>query len=258
MQENVQSAFREKGYYLAKQVFNANELAELEKDFDRIVHQLNNTGEQTDATWTGAGIDSIKRKDDVIFHTHNVQQYSRIWLNAMLHEKLLSYASAILGDDVILHHSKLFQKPAEKGSPFPMHQDWSYFPTIHDSMIAAVIHVSDATDEMGCFRVYEESHKLGRMEGSNGQHSVVPKNMEAYPIDKAKVLEAAAGDVLFFHYFTLHGSMPNTSSRTRKTVLLQMYAGNDSVEDGVDHPDERLVLKGWNHVSSRKRAGARK
>ena len=33
----------------------------------------------------------------------------------------------LFGDDVILHHSKLFQKPAEQGAPFPMHQDWAYF-----------------------------------------------------------------------------------------------------------------------------------
>ena len=73
-------------------------------------------------------------KDTVVVHTHNVQMYSAAWLRAMLHPQFLARAQAILGPNVILHHTKLFQKPAEKGAPFPMHQDWGYFPTVqgHD------------------------------------------------------------------------------------------------------------------------------
>ncbi len=32
-----------------------------------------------------------------------------------------------------------------------------------------------------------------------------------YPLEKATVVEAGAGDVLFFHYFLLHGSNQNVS-----------------------------------------------
>jgi len=130
-----------------------------------------------------------------------------------------------------------------------MHQDWSYFPTKLDTMIAGVVHVSDATDKMGCLRVYPGSHRLGRVDGSNGrqQNDV----LDNYPIDKATVLEANAGDVVYFHYLTLHGSMPNRSDEVRKTVLSQLHAGNDEVEDGNKHPNERLVLKGRNRTLSR-------
>ena len=61
--------------------------------------------------------------------------------------------------------------------------------------------------------------------------------------------------MIFFHYFTLHGSMPNRSDAVRKTVLCQLYAGTDHVEDGNRHPDERMVLRGWNHHISRDAAG---
>jgi phytanoyl-CoA hydroxylase len=250
---DIKTSFEEKGYYLAKGVFSKDEVATLEKDFDHIVAQLVASGEQINATWMGPEMKRIQGKDDIIIHTHNVQLFSRVWLNAMLHEKFLQAPSQILGEDIILHHSKLFQKPSEKGSPFPMHQDWSYFPTIKDTMIAGIIHVSDATDEMGCLRVYEGSHKLGRVLGSGGQNE--SDVLEKHPIEGAKVMEAEAGDVLFFNYFTLHGSMPNRSDKTRKTVLVQMYAGHDRIEEGNKHPDERLTLKGWNHHTTRDRAG---
>jgi phytanoyl-CoA hydroxylase len=250
---DIKAFFEENGYYHAKGVFSVEEVSKLERDFDRIVTQLMASGEKVDATWMGPEMKRLQAKDDVIIHTHNVQQFSRVWLDAMLSDGFLDVASQILGEDIVLHHSKLFQKPSEKGSPFPMHQDWSYFPTIKDTMIAGIIHVSDATDEMGCLRVYEGSHKVGRVLGSGGQND--SEFLEQYPIENAKVIEAKAGDVLFFHYFTLHGSMPNRSSTTRKTVLVQMYAGDDRIEDGNRHPDERLTLKGFNHQSTRDRAG---
>ncbi len=251
---DIKAFFEEHGYYHAKGVFSGATLAELEQDFDRIINQLVASGEKINATWMGPEMKRIQAQDDIIIHTHNVQQFSSAWLKAMTSDAFLDAPSQILGEDIVLHHSKLFQKPSEKGSPFPMHQDWSYFPTINDSMIAGIIHVSDATDEMGCLRVYEGSHKVGRVLGSGGQNE--SEFLADYPIENAKVIEAKAGDVLFFHYFTLHGSMPNRSSQTRKTVLVQMYAGSDRIEDGNRHPDERLVLKGWNHHSTRERAGA--
>ena len=250
---DIAEFFKEKGYYHAKGVFSKDEIEKLETDYDHIVAQLMASGEKIDATWMGPEMKRIQAKDDIIIHTHNVQQFSSQWLKAMQSDAFLDVPSQVLGEDIVLHHSKLFQKPSEKGSPFPMHQDWSYFPTVKDTMIAGIIHVSDATDEMGCLRVYEGSHKLGRVLGSGGMEE--SEVLEQHPIEDAKVIEAEAGDVLFFHYFTLHGSMPNRSSKTRKTVLVQMYAGHDRIEDGNAHPDERLVLKGWNHQSTRERAG---
>ena len=250
---DIRTQFEEQGYFVARGLFSPAEVALLEADFDRIVRQLRASGEDVDATWDGGQTDKIGASDDVILHTHNVQKYSRVWLNAFLNERFLDVAGAILGPDIILHHSKLFQKPSENGSPFPMHQDWPYFPTANDTMIAGIIHVSAATDEMGCLRVYPGSHKLGRIEGSDGRRANA--TLDQYPIEDATTVECNPGDVIFFHYFTLHGSMPNRSQATRKTVLCQLYAGTDQVEPGNRHPDERMVLSGWNHSISRQAAG---
>ena len=249
----ITEVFAEQGFYHAKGVFSPAEIRALETDFDRIVRQLSTSGEVIDATRDGSETAKLARTDDVILHTHNVQKYSRIWLNAFLSDRFLDIVEALIGPDIILHHSKLFQKPSENGAPFPMHQDWPYFPTQNDTMIAGIIHISDANDEMGCLRVYPGSHRLGRVAGADGrsQNDV----LDRYPIEDATVVEAEAGDVVFFHYFTLHGSMPNRSNRTRKTVLCQLYAGTDHVEDGNRHPDERMVLRGWNHAISRAAAG---
>jgi len=246
--------FAEEGYFIAKGVYSPAEVQVLEQDFDRIVEQLQQSGEQINARWTGPEMERMDTSRLVVLHTHNVQQYSAVWTRALLHPGFLRVASEIIGPDVVLHHTKLFQKPSEEGAPFPMHQDWNYFPTVKDSMMAGIIHVSEATDEMGCLRVYPGSHKNGRIEDTSGQ--VESEFLAKYPLADAMPLEAEPGDVVFFHYCTVHGSMPNRSPKTRKTVLCQLYAGNDRVEDGNTHPDERLVLSGWNQYAKRSNVNA--
>ena len=251
--EDPAAHFAEHGYWHARGVFSADHVAALEADFDRIVAQLESSGEAIDARWDGAATDALSRPGDRIVHTHNVQKYSTRWMGALLDPAFLDVAEALLGPDIVLHHTKLFQKPAEAGAPFPMHQDWPYFPTLNDTMIAGIIHVSEATDEMGGLRVWPGSHRLGRLENANGRGDALAD----FPIEKALPIEAEPGDVVFFHYFTLHGSMPNRSDRVRKTVLCQLHAGTDAVEPGNAHPDERLVLRGWNHRLGRTAAGER-
>jgi len=245
--------FAEDGYIIAKGVFSPAEVQSLETEFDRIVAQILASGEQVNARWGGPEMERIASPNSVVLHTHNVQQYSAVWAKALYQERFVKAAADILGPDVVLHHTKLFQKPSEEGAPFPMHQDWTYFPTERDSMIAGIIHVSAATDEMGCLRVYPGTHKLGRVADSHGQSE--SEILAQYPLEGAMPLEAEPGDVVFFHYFTIHGSMPNRSPKTRKTVLVQLYAGNDRVELGNPHPDERWVLSGWNSFATRETVG---
>ena len=247
--DEIREFYEENGYYHARGVFSLEKVRALETDFDRIVEQISASGEEVNARWRGAAADKLAPKDAVIVHTHNVQIFSAAWHQALLEEGFLHHAKAMLGTNVILHHTKLFQKPAEKGAPFPMHQDWTYFPTLKDTMMAGVIHVSRATEDMGCLRVYPRSHRLGRLPESGG--TADSPVLDAYPIEKATAVEADPGDVVFFNYRTLHGSMPNRSSEVRKTVLVQMHSGEDAVEEGNAHPNARLVLAGWNARAKR-------
>ncbi|MDX1931362.1 MAG: phytanoyl-CoA dioxygenase family protein [Capsulimonadales bacterium] len=250
--ESIRAFFVENGYYVAKGVYSPEEVRELDEDFDHIVRQLQDSGENINARWSGPEMEKMDVGSLTVLHTHNVQQYSARWLRALLQPNFLSVAQAILGPDVILHHTKLFMKPPEIGAPFPMHQDWNYFPTEKDTMMAGIIHISEATDEMGCFRVYPGSHKFGRVGGTSGQSE--SELLEKHPLSGSTPLEAEPGDVVFFHYFLIHGSMPNRSAKERKTVLVQLHAGDDAVEEPNGHPNERLVLSGWNYRARRSAA----
>ena len=254
----IEDFFGENGYYLAQGVFSEPHLCRMETDFDRIVAQLERSGENVNARWGGDGMDELDGGSSRIVHTHNVQCYSSCWLQALQQDRFLDIAERILGPDIVLHHTKLFQKPPADGSPFPIHQDWSYFPTRDDTMIAGIVFLTDADEESGGLRVYPGSHKLGRLSDSSGMQA--SEALRDYPLERALAVRAKRGDVLFFSYLTLHGSTPNRSDRCRKTVLVQLHSGTDHVPagDGPGHVNERLVLRGWNYRMSRDLANAGK
>lgn len=253
--DGLAATFARDGVALCKGLFSAEELAPLEADFDRIVARLQASSEDINARWDAASAYEAAADTSVV-HTHHVQNHAGSWLRALTHKPLLDAAEAIIGPDLVLHHSKLFQKPPGHGAPFPMHQDWRYFPTTQDTMIAAIIHVTAATVDMGCVRAFPGSHRIGRRPSTSGRMLWDDADeyrafLDEYPLESAVTYEAEPGDVLFFSYFTVHGSGRNTSSLPRKTVLLQLFSGADQVDPSSEHSVSGLVLRGHNHHATR-------
>jgi len=210
----------ENGYLLVKGVFSKAEAACFRSEAHAIIERLS-AHASLDATWGAARATSEDAKTTAIFHCHNVQFYSAVLTRMVSDERFTALAAAIMGTpNVQLHHNKLFIKPPEKGSPFPMHQDAPFFEHQKHTMIAGVVHFDDAPLEKGCIRVVPGSHKLGLIEHlpEGGWH--LP--FSQYPIESSVPCPAEAGDVLFFSYLTIHGSAINTSNEARTTLLVQM------------------------------------
>ena len=244
------SDFKEKGFCVINNLFNSDIVDTLSSEFDRIVSQLQESGEYINARWGSELTEDIEQSETQVIHTHNVQSYSAEMM-AMIQSKIfLDNVEKLIGPDIILHHSKLFLKPPGNGSAFPLHQDWSYFPTEKNSMIAAVIHLSESDEEMGCMRIVPGSHKLGTIEKTDG-HSFVKGVHDRYQLEDAEPIIVGPGDVVFFHCCSLHGSLQNVSKRPRKTVLVQLYSGTDRVVEGNRHTNVQLVLRVVNHFATR-------
>ncbi len=216
--------YRELGYALVPGLFAA-EAAALRKECHDLSARLSREHDD-DATWGSARTAVAEAQKTRLYHCHNVQFYSGPLTRLLSDPRLTDYAAAMMGsENVQLHHNKMFIKPPEKGSPFPMHQDKPFFPHDRDTMMAAIIHFDDAPLEKGCLRVVPGSHKLGTLPhlGDGSWH--LP--FEEFPIESASPIPAKAGDVVFFSYLTIHGSGINTSSEARTTLLVQMRDPED-------------------------------
>jgi ectoine hydroxylase-related dioxygenase (phytanoyl-CoA dioxygenase family) len=219
--------YREQGYVLAGGIFSADEIDPMERSFDGIIARRLAAKAGLEATWSGAW----RKQFDVqmqLIHTHDVQAYDAIWARVLVHDRFTEALGDCLGGpNVQLHHTKLFQKPPENGAAFPMHQDAPYFPHAKHTMMAAIIHLTDADEQMGCVCVYPGSHKLGVLPQADAEAHYL--DTAVWPIERATPCPARRGEVLFFNYLTVHGSGINRSPRTRKTVLVQ-------VRDPADKP----------------------
>jgi ectoine hydroxylase-related dioxygenase (phytanoyl-CoA dioxygenase family) len=222
--------YADNGYVHVKGLFSKDEAAQYRQECHDLATRLQ-AKRSIESTWDSAKNVSGAVMATRILHCHDVQFQSAAFAKMLLDDRLTSVAADIIGPNVQLHHTKMFIKPPENGSPFPMHQDAPFFPHDNHSMIAAIIHFDDAPIEKGCVRVVPGSHKLGVLQHDPEGSWHLP--FDQYPVDSAIPLPAEAGDALFFSYLTIHGSGINVSSEARTTVLVQM-------RDPEDPPTERV------------------
>ena len=216
--------YGENGYLLAEGLLSAHEAETFRQECHALSERLS-AQKDIDATWGSARQSAMAVKTQLL-HCHDVQYHSAAFSRLMVDERFTDIAAELMGTpNVQLHHNKMFIKPPEKGSPFPMHQDQPFFPHARHSMMAAVFHFDDAPLEKGCIRVIPGSHKLGPLPHLPEGSWHLP--FSEYPLESATPCPAKAGDVLFFSYLTIHGSGVNVSSEARTTLLVQVRDPSD-------------------------------
>jgi len=223
--------YQDNGYIHVPGLLTPEEAAECRAACHSLAEQLG----ENDATWASVRDPSLR-----ITHCHDVQFRAAIFSRLIVHPRMTGVAQALIGPNVQLHHTKMFIKPPEKGSPFPMHQDYPYFPHEKHSMIAAIVHFDDAPDEKGCLRVVPGSHKLGPLEPVGDDH-----HLPQYPLEAATPVPAKAGDAIFMSYLLVHGSGVNRSQEPRTTILVQMRDPADpSLKEGHGSRGQGMMLAG--------------
>jgi ectoine hydroxylase-related dioxygenase (phytanoyl-CoA dioxygenase family) len=223
--------YQEQGYLLVERLLSAREAQELRHECHALAERLS-VHANLDATWGSARKLGVQAQQSRVLHCHNVQFYCAAFSRLIVDERLTGAAADLMrSPNVQLHHTKMFIKPPEKGSPFPLHQDYPFFPHERHTLLAAIFHFDDAPAEKGCVCLVPASHKLGPLphEAEGSWH--LP--LEQYPLESAVPCPARAGDVLFVSYLTIHGSGLNVSQEARTTLLVQM-------RDPTDLPTQRV------------------
>lgn len=228
------ASYQENGYVLVKGLLDPAEAKVYREECHDLARRLS-PELASDKTWSGARTIAGSKTLTSITHCPDVQYYSAAFTRLLLDDRFTSTAADIVGsENVALHHTKMFIKPPENGSPFPLHQDYPFFPHRLHSVAAAIFHFDDAPVEKGCVRVMPGSHRWGPLaHQSTGADFFLPP--EEYPFDMAVPCPAEAGDAIFFGYLTVHGSGVNVSNEARTTVLVQF-------RDAADEPSEDVHL----------------
>ena len=180
----------------------------------------------------------------VLFHALGAWRIAPGFHDLLWHRPWLAKASQLLAAPVRFWHDQLFCKPAKHGGAVAWHQDFSYWTrTTPMAHLTCWIALDDASAENGCVHYVPGSHSwdllpiTGLADGMEAIEEVLtPAQREAF--DNAVPMELAAGECVFHHPLAIHGSFANSSARSRRATVINVFA------DGVKSASDETLLRG--------------
>lgn len=184
--------------------------------------------------------------DTILFHALGAWRIGEGLHDVLWNPRFLVAASQLLGNvPVRFWHDQIFWKPPKQGGVVAWHQDYSYWTrTLPVAHLTCWCGLDDATKENGCLQYIPGSHRwgllpkpviAGDMEGIREYLNEEQQQQFAHP----QFAELKAGEAVFHHSLTLHGSGANTSSRPRRAFVINVVAdgvisdSNEPLLDGV-------------------------
>jgi hypothetical protein len=181
----------------------------------------------------------------ILFHALGAWRITTGLHDVLWNPRFVMAASQLLGNvPVRFWHDQIFWKPPKQGGVVAWHQDYSYWtrtkPVAH---LTCWCGLDDATKENGCLQYIPGSHRwgllpkpviAGELQGIKDFLDEEQKRQFEHP----RFAEVKAGEAIFHHSLTLHGSGANTSSRPRRAFVINVFA------DGVKSDSNEAMLEG--------------
>ena len=164
---------------------------------------------------------------------HFPHKISPLMLETLRHPKIASVLTELLGPNVKAMQSMLFVKQAGKPGQ-AWHQDEFYIPTRDRSLVGAWIALDDATVENGGLWIIPGSHQAGvlypmRQHGDDRFDGAAEAYDFPHSETDAIAVEVQRGDVVFFHGYALHRSLPNRAPSGYRRALVNHYMRAESL-----------------------------
>jgi hypothetical protein len=155
--------------------------------------------------------------------------------------RLLEPVMALLGPDLRQITNQMHYKNPGDGVSFQMHQDCTFrkpdaaYRDLYGGFLQAAIAVDPSTVENGCLQLVPGSHKERKALLSGGYEGWEANGENQKTLERlAPAVDALMdpGDLLVWNPFTIHGSQPNRSARSRR-VYINGFARTRDSDHGV-------------------------
>lgn len=245
--------FSENGYYVERGVFTSEEVDGFR---DHYMQLWANKSPANDPTISAALKDG--RPDPLQTYTRLLQmhRWDQVSLDYLIHPRLRTLLTELLGTEPYAVQTMMYYKPAgARGQA--LHQDQFYLRVQPGTCCAAWLALDDCNEENGCMQVVAGSHTWDLLCTVPADTTLsftdvmvpLPEGVSATPV----IMKA--GDVLFFHGSTVHGSLPNTTTdRFRRSLIGHYIVGEAEKVGEFYHPvlrmDGSVVDLGFSENSS--------
>ena len=151
---------------------------------------------------------------------------SAAFLRAAVDPTALDFLEAILGPNIELfgNGQSLVKEPVG-GHPKHLHQDSAYFEHRYEGPVGILSYVVDTDLVNGALHVVPGSHNQGQLPHVD-TFSHLGLDEDEWPWEAALPIVGQAGDSIFFHVKTIHGSKQN-HSHTPRPVFINRYRRPD-------------------------------
>ncbi|HET6387523.1 MAG TPA: phytanoyl-CoA dioxygenase family protein, partial [Armatimonadota bacterium] len=129
--------------------------------------------------------------------------------------------------ELFMNGQCLYKEPVG-GHPKNLHQDSAYFEHRYDGPVATLNYVVDTDLVNGALHVVPGSHRMGTLKHVDTLSHLALDEHE-WPWESALPVCGEAGDAIFFHYKTIHGSKENHSSKPRPVFINRYRRPDDYV-----------------------------
>jgi len=217
--------YRTEGFVVASSLFDHNDLAHVENAIRELTNRaIDGEDMSTILELEPEPIDG-QRVPRRIYNPYDQHQAFHNLANDL---RILDAVESLIGPSFNLQHSKLNMKPAKVGSVVEWHQDLAYFPHTNDDLITCLVYLDDATSENGCLQVLPRHHHhfFSHSSPDGTFTGMITEDLADGRFGRPIDLAAPAGSVIFMHCITPHASLPNRSSRPRRTLIFEYRAAD--------------------------------
>jgi phytanoyl-CoA hydroxylase len=240
------TAYRRDGFYVARGLFSADEVAECRRYFDEFAAK----GVPVPDQWEpGEGDDPLARYPRII-HPHRFDEASK---HRLIDPRLRGILRELLSDDPLAVQTMFYYKPpGSRGQAF--HQDNFYLKVKPYTCIAAWIAIDPSMPENGGLQVVPGTQELDVACPEYADETVsFTRDFVAPPEDRTPVeLRLEPGDTLFFNGSVIHGSGPNSTTDTWRRSFICHYMPAAATHIGryyLPHSmdfDGNPIVREWN------------
>jgi len=216
--------YRNEGFVVVESLFGADDLARVDATIRQMTDQALSSGDYSKVLELEPDPMDGQRVPRRIFNPYDQHETFR----TLAHDPcLLDKIESLIGCNFNLQHSKLNMKPPKVGSAVEWHQDMAYFPHTNDDLVTTLVYLDDATEANGCLQVLPRHHThYFDHAGPDGRFAgMITEDLGDF--GKPRSLPAPAGSAIFMHCITPHSSLPNRSTRPRRTLIYE-YRANDA------------------------------
>jgi non-heme Fe2+,alpha-ketoglutarate-dependent halogenase len=148
----------------------------------------------------------------------------------VMHPAILDAVEDVIGPDILVHATSIFQKRPYDGTYVSWHQDGYYMRLDRPDFVSAWVALTDSTRENGCLRVVKGSHLSGSLVHSDSavaERNLLSSGLEiAVQVDESAATDEVlrAGEMSFHHVNMVHGSNPNLSGFHRTGFAIRYVA----------------------------------